>query len=99
MDAGDIYDLKEASGDCRKERKLVVMPNRIQNDIIGIIGSYIQNHLVENILHQLVSILADEATDVSSKEQLPLVLRYVDPSGEIGKSSLDILLLLWRGDW
>ncbi len=81
VDAGDMTLKKhlETAG-----RNATYTSNRIQNDLIGIIGSYIQNHLVQNILHrQLFSILADEATDVSNKEQLPLVLRYVDQSREI----------------
>ena len=51
----------------------------IQNDIIEVLGTYIQDKIVAEINEAgAFSLLADEASDSSNKEQLPLVLRFVD---------------------
>ena len=56
----------------------------IQNQLIDVIGKHIQNKLVKEIEeNRLFAILADEATDSSNKEQLPLVLRYVSKERNI----------------
>ena len=50
-----------------------------QNEIINICGAMITEKIVSEIKDaKFFSILADEATDVSNKEQMALVLRYVD---------------------
>ena len=41
--------------------------------------------------NRFFSILADEASDCSNQEQLSLVIRFVDGSGEIGEEFLDFL--------
>ena len=51
----------------------------IQNEIIGICGSIIRSAIlgrVQNAVHY--SLLADEAADISNKEQLAVCLRYLD---------------------
>ncbi|XP_068704634.1 52 kDa repressor of the inhibitor of the protein kinase-like [Montipora foliosa] len=51
----------------------------IQNEIIEVLGTYIQDKIVAEINEAgAFSLLADEASDSSNKEQLPLVLRFVD---------------------
>ena len=56
----------------------------IQNEIIDLIGKHMQSEIVKMIWkNQPFSILADEACDVSNKEQLPLVLRFVDTESTI----------------
>ena len=57
----------------------------IQNEIIDICGKYIQKNLTDEIRQTggIFAVLADEATDISNQEQLPLVLRYVDASNHI----------------
>ncbi|CAH3159154.1 unnamed protein product [Porites lobata] len=53
--------------------------NTIQNDIIEVLGTYIQDKIVAEINEAgAFSLLADEASDSSNKEQLPLILRFVD---------------------
>ena len=59
---------------------------KIQNELIQIIG----NHICDQIIHQVkqspyFAVIADEVTDCSNKEQLSLVLRYVDASGQINE--------------
>ena len=51
----------------------------IQNEIIEVLDTYIQDKIVAEINEAgAFSLLADEASDSSNKEQLPLVLRFVD---------------------
>jgi len=51
----------------------------IQNEILEVLGTYIQDKIVAGINEAgAFSLLADEASDSSNKEQLPLVLRFVD---------------------
>ena len=56
----------------------------IQNEIIKTIGSYILSKISDEIKEsKLFSVVADEAANISNKEQLSLVLRYVDASQQI----------------
>lgn len=51
----------------------------IQNEIIQLSGEWIQEKIVKEVTkNKFFSILADEATDISNQEQLPLIIRYVD---------------------
>ncbi|XP_022180618.1 52 kDa repressor of the inhibitor of the protein kinase-like, partial [Myzus persicae] len=51
----------------------------IQNEIISICNKLILEHLVANVnKSKSFTILADETTDVSNKEQMTLCVRYVD---------------------
>ena len=45
----------------------------IQNDIIEVCNQYIRSKLIEE-----VTIIADEARDHANKEQLSIVIRFVD---------------------
>ena len=52
----------------------------IQNQLIAIVGDQIRNKILSNVKKaQWFTIMADEVTDSSNKEQLSLVIRYVDP--------------------
>ena len=60
----------------------------IQNKLVKICGDQIRQSIVETIKKSVCpvySVLADEATDCSSKEQMPIVLRYVDSNKEINE--------------
>ena len=51
----------------------------IQNQIIDILGDYIRQKIFSVVERaQFLTIIADEVTDCSNKEQLSLVLRFVD---------------------
>ena len=54
--------------------------HRIQDQIIGLIGKQIQATILNAIQSggRLFSIIADECRDCSNKEQMALVVRYVD---------------------
>ena len=52
----------------------------IQNEIANILGDQIQQTIVNRVRRaQFFSLVADEVTDSSNREQLAIVLRYVDP--------------------
>lgn len=61
------------------QRNATYRSKTIQNEIIEVLGTYIQDKIVAEINEAgAFSLLADEASDSSNKEQLPLVLRFVD---------------------
>ena len=50
-----------------------------QNDIIGCCGQVVTEQIIKEIkLNKFFTVIADEASDCSNKEQMSLVLRYVD---------------------
>ena len=49
-----------------------------QNELIKCCGQVITEKIIEVKRNKFFSIIADEAADCSSKEQLSLVLRFVD---------------------
>ncbi|XP_066924627.1 52 kDa repressor of the inhibitor of the protein kinase-like [Clytia hemisphaerica] len=64
----------------------------IQNQIIDVIKSYIQGKIVEKIkIKRVFSVLADEATDVSNKEQMALVLRYLSQNNVIKEEFVNFI--------
>ena len=51
----------------------------VQNQIIDILGDYVRRKILSQLQKaQFFTLIADEVTDCSNKEQLSLVLRYVD---------------------
>ena len=54
-------------------------PN-IQNQLIGILGDHICNAILRKVRSSLCyTLIADEVTDCSNKEQLGILIRYVEP--------------------
>ena len=63
-----------------------------QNELINCCGNYIKDILVKEIKEsRFFSVLADEPSDCSNQEQLSLVIRFVDGSGEIREEFLGFL--------
>ena len=51
----------------------------VQNQIIDILGDYVRRKILSQLQKaQFFTLIADDVTDCSNKEQLSLVLRYVD---------------------
>ena len=76
IDAGDTV-LKEHLLHAKKNARYT--SKTIQNECISLAGNAIVEDIVAEINHnKIFAILADEAIDNSCKEQLPLVLRFVD---------------------
>ena len=56
----------------------------IQNDLIMACGEYIRDMILEEVQScRFFSIIADEATDSSNREQLSIVLRFVDDKMDV----------------
>jgi len=65
------------------ESKNKYISNRTQNEIIETCGDIILKKIVKNVNESgFFSVLVDETTDVSVKEQLTLCVRYLSGSGE-----------------
>ena len=63
----------------------------IQDEIIRIAGTLVRMKLVDEIKDAFFSIMANEASGISVKEQLSLVLRFVDGEGEIREEFIDFI--------
>ena len=91
--AGDDT-LKTHLSDCGKNKSYVSKTS--QNKIIKCIGEVISESLIKEIKESMYySIIADEAADSSHKEQLSLVLRFVDNSLNIREEFMCFLHCKW----
>ena len=76
VDAGDVV-LKEHLA--HSAGNATYTSSVIQNQIISVLADQIRNKIITNVKSaRWFSVIADEVTDSSNKEQLTLVLRYVD---------------------
>jgi len=59
--------------------------HKIQDDIVSLIGSQIQKTILGDIeaRSKLFAVIADECRDCSNKEQMFLVIRFVDACNAI----------------
>jgi hypothetical protein len=62
----------------------------IQNEIITTFGRWIQKQILYDLNSgsKIFSIIADESRDSSNKEQMPVIIRYVNRNAEIVESFL-----------
>lgn len=64
----------------------------IQNQLIEVIGDYIRDNIINEIKEaKFYSILCDEVSDVSNKEQVSIVLRFVDSCNCIKEEFVDFI--------
>ena len=63
----------------------------IQNDLIGATGQWIQKKLFRKLRCHVFAVCADEAADAANKEQLALIIRFVDKSGLVQEHFLEFL--------
>ena len=81
VECGDVI-LEEHFQTCPKNA--TYRSKTVQNELIEICGDYLREQIIREVkLAKFFSILADEVADVSNKEQMPLVLRFVDTKGHI----------------
>ena len=61
-------------------KNAVYTSSKIQNEIISVIGCWILRKLLQDIQtgSKVFSIIADESRDCSNKEQMPLIVCFVD---------------------
>ncbi|CAN6691240.1 unnamed protein product [Malus baccata var. baccata] len=62
----------------------------IQKDILNACATETIKAIIKDIGTSLFSILIDESRDVSTKEQMAIVLRYVDKNGHVVERFIDI---------
>ena len=64
---------------CKKLRKIPKLTHYdIQKDIVNAIAHEISKTIIKDLNNGFFSILVDESRDISVKEQMALVLRYVN---------------------
>ena len=62
---------------------------RLQNQIVQIVGDHVRDTTFSKICHSLCyALIADEVTECSNKEQLYIVIRYVEPDTSYGREDL-----------
>ena len=67
------------------------MSKTIQNELVAVVGDQIRKDIVSEVkVAKYYSVIADEGTDASNKEELSLVLRYLF-NGEIKEVFVDFL--------
>ncbi|XP_024634768.1 zinc finger MYM-type protein 1-like [Medicago truncatula] len=64
--------------------------HQIQKEILQILSSRVRKHIREEIGDSKFCIVVDEACDESKKEQMALVLRFVDKAGLIQERFFDV---------
>ncbi|XP_022877492.1 uncharacterized protein LOC111395637 [Olea europaea var. sylvestris] len=62
---------------------LVLIARDIQNDIASVAAVEMLSVIIEDISDALFSILLDKSSDVSQEEQMSIVLRYVNNTGDV----------------
>ena len=64
----------------------------VQNELIQLSAQQLQKSIIKSVIDaKIYSIMADEASDISCKEQLSLVIRFVDTNSEIREEFLGFL--------
>ena len=93
----ELMDYRMASGDIKlKEhletasKNLTYLSKTTQNQLISATSKFIRDTILKNIINgsRYYSIMVDEATDISNKEQLSIVVRYLDSCKIIRESFL-----------
>lgn len=88
MDSGDSvlsYHFETA------RRNALYTSKTVQNEIIDIFGTFVQQEIVQDIGEGCYSINADEVQDSSNKEQLALCVRYTDRQRKIAEKLLQFV--------
>ena len=88
-ESGDTALLNHFSG----SQRVNYQSPRIQNEILECIGHWMREKILREVREQpFFSICADEAADCSNKEQMPLVIRFVDKDCNIREEFMDFIL-------
>ncbi|TYH24740.1 hypothetical protein ES288_A03G115100v1 [Gossypium darwinii] len=65
--------------------------SKIQKEILQIYANRVRNVIREDIGDRKFSIIVDEARDESKKEQMAIILRFVDKQGQVKERFFDIV--------
>ncbi|XP_027181658.1 zinc finger MYM-type protein 1-like [Coffea eugenioides] len=88
--AGHNDDIKKVVLENAPKNLKLIAPD-IQKDISNALASETTSIIVNAIGHRLFAILCDESRDASTKEQLTIVIRYMDSHGYVIEYFLGIL--------
>lgn len=55
----------------------------IQKDIVHYFAQEVLKSIIEEIDHRVFGLMVDESADVSNKEKMAVVFRFVDKSGSV----------------
>ncbi|GAV59575.1 Dimer_Tnp_hAT domain-containing protein/DUF4371 domain-containing protein, partial [Cephalotus follicularis] len=101
---GNFFELLQFLADHNESINKVVLQNApnniklishdIQNDIISVAANETVNAIIKDLGGELFAIVVDESLDVSNKEQMAIVLRYVNKNGCVIERFLSILHVL-----
>ncbi|XP_028124415.1 zinc finger MYM-type protein 1-like [Camellia sinensis] len=90
---GNFLELLKFLTDHNEDVKVVALSNApqnlkltsldIQKDIVNVVAFETINVIIRDLGDALFSILIDEARDISIKEQMAVVIRYVDKKGQV----------------
>jgi hypothetical protein len=62
---------------------------RIQNQVVDVLSDQIHQKIIEDVkTAKWFTVISDEVTDISNKEQLSIVVRYVEPSNNVVREDL-----------
>ncbi|PIN18599.1 hypothetical protein CDL12_08734 [Handroanthus impetiginosus] len=73
------------------QKNLKLTSPDIQKDIVNVTAYEIRNSIIQDLGDDYLAILVDESGDVSDKEQMAVVLRYIDKGGFIMERLLGIV--------
>ncbi|KAK1391494.1 zinc finger MYM-type protein 1-like [Heracleum sosnowskyi] len=97
---GNLIEIVKTFGRLSPDISNVVLENapktspKVQKDILHIFASKVRNKIRNEIGDSKFCILVDEALDASQKEQMAIVLRFVDVYGVISERFFDIVNVL-----
>ncbi|KAK1391483.1 zinc finger MYM-type protein 1-like [Heracleum sosnowskyi] len=101
---GNLIEIVKTFGRLSSDISNVVLENapknatytspKVQKDILHIFASKVRNKIRNEIGDSKFCILVDEALDASQKEQMAIVLRFVDVYGVISERFFDIVNVL-----
>ncbi|KAH9801146.1 TTF-type domain-containing protein [Citrus sinensis] len=98
---GNFIELIKHSAECSKEIAQVVLENApsytkytssdIQKELLNILANKVRNKIRRELGDGKFCILVDEALDESDKEQMAIILRYVDCDGYIRECFFEVV--------
>ena len=94
-----LLDFRIEAGDMCLAEHLILAPGnamytsgQIQNELIDIIGRQIRQYIASQVQQaKWFTVIADEVTDASNKQQLSLVVRFEDVVGIIRQDFVDFI--------
>ncbi|KAH9769035.1 TTF-type domain-containing protein [Citrus sinensis] len=98
---GNFIELIKHSAECSKEIAQVILENApsyakytssdIQKELLNILANKVRNKIRRELGDGKFCILVDEALDESDKEQMAIILRYVDCDGYIRERFFEVV--------